>query len=198
MKTMWLFIGLLASCIASAQPTFTPGVRGGVNFAKISDTDLGFKTDYYAGVFAGVQFNKTYTLQPEINYSRQGAKGDYDYYDGFDNQVRNVDISLQYLSIGIMNKFTFVDRLSIIVGPSVDILVNNSPNVRTQNDGDFALTGGIGCRIVDGLGVEFRVKKGFVTAISDSEFTDSTAFFEVDQASNLVLQLGLTYTFTVK
>lgn len=197
MKKLLTLIVLFGAAAVYAQPKFAPGIRGGVNFAKISDTDLGFKQDFYAGAFAGVRFNKVYTLQPELNYSRQGAEGDYSYVDEFgDTQTQNIDISLQYISFGIMNKFTFADRVSIIVGPTFDFLVENNYPVR--NDMDFGISGGVGCRIVDGLGIEFRIKKGFVSTIDDQAFTDSTGFFEVDQTSNLALQLGLTYTFNTK
>ncbi|MBD3582176.1 porin family protein [Flavobacterium selenitireducens] len=195
MKKLLTLIIALGCSIAYAQPKFTPGLRGGVNFSKISDTDLGFKPDFYAGVFTGVKFNKYYTLQPEFGYSRQGAKGDFDYQSGGQTVSEDIDISLQYFTVAIINKITFVDRVSILVGPTVDFLVYNSDNVSVNNYTDVGLTLGLGCRLVDGLELEFRVKKGFVSTIDDDIFTDSTAFLEFDQTSNLALQLGLSYTF---
>lgn len=196
MKKLLPIILMFAAVAAYAQPQFKPGIRGGVNFAKISDTDLGFKTDFYAGAFAGVKFNKVYTLQPELMYSRQGAEGDYEWDNNGVMETAHADISLSYLSIGIINKFTLADRISIVIGPAVDILVDN--NIEVRNDGDFGIIGGLGCRLIDGLEVEFRIKKGFVSTVDDSAFTDNTGFFEVDQTSNLVLQLGLSYSFNVK
>ncbi|RZJ66835.1 MAG: PorT family protein [Flavobacterium sp.] len=198
MKKLFTLVVCLCAAVAFAQPSFAPGIRGGVNFSKISDTDLGFKPDFYASVFTGVKFTQYYTLQPEFGYSRQGAKGDFEYDNGSSIQTEDIDISLQYFSIGIINKITFVDRVSILVGPTVDFLVDNSDNVNIKNDTDVGLTLGVGCRLVDQLGIEFRVKKGFVSTLDDDVFTDSAGFFEVDQTSNLVLQLGLTYTFNIK
>lgn len=195
-RLLTLLVLFAAAAVAHAQPKFAPGLRAGVNFAKISDTDLEYKTDFYVGGFAGIQFNKVYTLQPEINYSRQGAEGDYEYDNNGTIETAHADISLQYISLGVINKFTFVDRVSIMVGPTFDLLVDN--NAETESDVDIAITGGVGCRIAGGLGVEFRIKKGLLNTIGDTAFTDSTGFFEVDQASNLVLQLGLSYTFNIK
>lgn len=196
MKRLFTLLVLFAGIVAYAQPKFAPGLRAGVNFAKISDTDIGYKTDFYVGGFAGIQFNKVYTLQPEINYSRQGAEGDYEFDNNGTIETAHADISLQYISLGVINKFTFADRVSIMIGPTFDLLVDN--NVETESDTDVAITGGMGCRIADGLGAEFRIKKGFANTIGDGAFTDSTGFFEVDQTSNLVLQLGLSYTFNIK
>ncbi|RYZ75421.1 MAG: PorT family protein [Proteobacteria bacterium] len=198
MKKLFTFVVLCIASIAFAQPKFAPGFRGGVNFSKISDTDLDFKTDFYVAGFAGVKFTNVYTLQPELGYSRQGTKGDYEFYNGFEDETASIDISLSYLSLTIMNKFTFADRVSVMIGPHLDFLLDNSDNVRIANDADVGITAGVGCLLVDGLGIEFRVKKGFVSTIDNDVFTDNTGFFEVDQASNLALQLGLTYTFDVK
>ena len=196
MKKLLLLAMVLLGTAVQAQVKFTPGLRAGVNFAKISDTDLDYRTDFFAAAAAGIRFTKVYTLQPEIGYSRQGAKGDYSFNGPSGLERDNINIKLSYVTFTLINKFTIADRLSLMVGPTLDILVERSPY--TEEDADVGITAGIGCKLADGLGVEFRIKKGFVTAISDGPYTDDTAFFEVDQASNFVMQLGLTYTFNLK
>jgi len=196
MKNLLRVLILLAYSVVSAQPEFTPGIRAGVNFAKVSDTELGYKTGFYAGASAGIKFNKVYTLQPEIMFSAQGAKGDYEFDQNGINEIRHADVSLQYVCVGVINKFEFADRISVMVGPSIDILVDK--NVAVHNDLDISIVGGLGCRIIGGLGAEFRVKKGFVSTLANSDYTTSDGFFDIDNSTNLVLQLGLTYIFTTK
>lgn len=202
MKKIYLLLLLLVAFGVQAQVKFTPGVRGGLNFAQLTESDLGIKTDFYVGGFAGVKFTKHYTLQPEVIYSRQGAEGDYRVYDPvYDNEGNliseyregHADVSLQYLSVGIMNKFTFADRLSVVVGPSVDVLVDH--NVPVNSDADLAIQLGLGVRLVDGLEAEFRVKKGIASVVDDTEYIDDDEWFDFQDGTNLLFQVGLSYTF---
>jgi len=87
MKKIFVLAVLFSAMSSFAQVKFKPGIRAGANFAKFSsveevffgdddyDTDVNrnFIIDFYAGVTFGIQFTKRYTLQPEINYSRQGG-----------------------------------------------------------------------------------------------------------------------------
>lgn len=202
MKKIYLTLVLLAAFSVQAQVKFAPGVRGGLNFAQLTESDLGIKTDFYVGGFAGIKFTKHYTLQPEVIYSRQGAEGDYRVYDPVYDSNGNLiseyrdghaDVSLQYLSVGIMNKFTFVDRLSIVVGPSVDVLVDH--NVPVNSDADLAIQLGLGVRLIDGLEAEFRVKKGIASVVDDTEYIDDDEWFDFQDGTNLLFQVGLSYTF---
>lgn len=202
MKKLLVFLGLFATVFVSAQVRFTPGVRAGLNLARLTDTDLDTKADFFIGASAGIQFTKHYKLAPEMTYSRQGAKGQTDsyiyYYDTngnyFEDYVRrDVDLQLDYLSFAAINSFTFADRFSIMVGPTLEFLVNG--NTDTNTDVDLGATLGFEYRTPVGLGVEFRVKKGLADVVDgyDSNYNDSYLFS--DYNTNLVLQIGLTYTF---
>lgn len=202
MKKLLSAIAIIFALQTHAQIKFTPGVRGGLNFAQLTESDLGIKTDFYVGGFAGIKFTKHYTLQPEVIYSRQGAEGDYRVYAPvYDNEGNliseyregHADVSLQYLSVGIMNKFTFVDRLSIVVGPSVDVLVDH--NVTVNSDADLAIQLGLGVRLVDGLEAEFRLKKGIANVVDDADYIDNDEWFDFQDGTNLLFQVGLSYTF---
>jgi hypothetical protein len=118
-----------------------------------------------------------YTLQPEIDYSRQGAK--------IDAPGANEDLEVSYLSIAVVNKFTF-NKFNVHLGPTIDFLVED--NFNTDSDIDLAFQLGAGYDITKNFGVEARVKKGIIPVL---DFSDSNH-------TNVVFSVGATYTFDVK
>lgn len=197
-KTLLFAFLLLAAISAEAQVTFKPGLRAGVNFSQITNTDLGNKTDFYVGAFGALKLSRFYTLQPEINYSRQGGKGNIIVYDGLQNaESRNVDISLNYVSLSAMNKFTFSDEFNLHVGPTFDIITNSKNNYSTEVD--MCLAAGIGYTLPMGLTIEARVKKGIIDVV-DSYYTGNyyNSLSDYGSTTNLVFSVGLSYSFEVK
>ena len=182
-----------------AQVSFKPGIRGGLNFSHFTNdnydnsgyydgygnyitsdsSDFNSKTDFYLGFFGALKLTKYYTLQPEIDYSNQGAT-----YKGINNSSTKLNVS--YLSITIINKFTFSDKFNVHVGPTIDFVVDK--NFDVDSDVDLAFQLGAGFNFTDNFGIEARVKKGIVPVVYDSGY-DHT---------NVVFQLGATYTFDVK
>lgn len=195
------FLCFLGITQVQAQSKFRPGIRGGANFAHLTQTDnpnekYSTRTDFYVGAFGALNLSKVYTLQPEINYSRQGAK--YEFIDT-DNRRYNSEIKVSYLSLGVANKFKF-DKFNIHLGPTLDIKVkdagkklgntyNNYDNYYYYNNDltaiDFAFFLGAGFDITKNFGIEARIKKGIIP-VNDNGDWDST---------NVVFQTGITYTF---
>lgn len=195
------FLCFLGITQVNAQSIFRPGIRGGANFSHLTQTDnpnekYSTRTDFYVGAFGALNLSKVYTLQPEINYSRQGAK--YEYIDT-DNRRYNSEIKVSYLSIGVANKFKF-NKFNIHLGPTVDIKVkdagkklgatyNEYDNYYYYNDDltaiDFAFFLGAGFDITKNFAIEARIKKGIIP-VNDNGDWDST---------NVVFQTGIAYTF---
>ena len=72
-----LFIGLTSSI---AQVSVSPGFRGGLNLSTLTNIDDNrTKTDFYIGGLVNIKFNKYFSLQPEITYSRQDHYSDNHY-----------------------------------------------------------------------------------------------------------------------
>jgi hypothetical protein len=188
-----IFSGLIA---AHAQVTFKPGIRAGANISKITQTDFDSRTDFYVGGFGAIKFTRFYTLQPEINYSRQGA-GEGNFYDYNTSSSIKTDraIELNYLSFGVINKFTFTDQFNLHFGPLLDF--ETSSNVRTNSDVDMAFTAGIGYTFPMGLSIEARVKKGIIDVLETDDYNNNNYFVE-DYNTNFLFQLGLSYSFDVK
>lgn len=84
---------------AKAQSPINIGIRGGVNFANLNDTDL--DTDGRTGFMAGVYFNyqianSPISIQPEVLYTQKGfALGD-------------ATAKLGYIEIPVLAKFDWV------------------------------------------------------------------------------------------
>lgn len=192
MKNLFLtFAFITLSTAVFSQVTISPGVRAGVNFANLTNSDFDDKTDLYIGGFAAIKLAEFYTLQPEINYSRQGAKSNYSGYDDFE---------IQYVGITLANKFSpFKDMgLNFIIGPSINIKVGDNYDYYGDNlEGfDFLLFGGLGYEFPFGLGIEARYNIGLIDIFG----TNVNAYYEEDtNIDNLVLnkvfQIGATYKF---
>jgi hypothetical protein len=205
MKNFLIASFLLVAAVANAQVKFKPGFRAGVNFAKVTETNLDYRTDFYAGAFAGIQFNKVYTLQPEIGISNQGSQGELSYSQDLYNQdtgeylgtttvKQDINIKLNYFTFTALNKFTIKDKVVFMVGPTFDFILNH--NERTESDVDLGVTAGVGYTTPFGLTIEARVKKG-VADVIEYDYDDDSYLFE-DYNTNLVFQIGVSYAFDLK
>lgn len=186
---VFIFSGTL---ISNAQFEFKPGLRGGVNIAKVTNFEVDSKTDFFVGGQFELKFVDFYSLQPEVIYSRQGFKADNDNY------------SIDYLSLGITNKFTFGGGFNVLVGPTIDFKVgDNLPTFFSDEliGVDFALMGGIGYTFENGLAVDVRFKQGLVDIFGDNynEYNDENGNGNFDEVKlNQLFQFGVSYSFDLK
>jgi hypothetical protein len=185
-------IALFAFSKIEAQVTFKPGIRAGVNLSHFSkgdgytyyydaynpyqvnnnDGDFSSKTGFYVGFIGELHLTKYYTLQPEVLYTNQGSKVRTPSGNEF-----NLDVS--YLSVGVVNKFTF--NSFNIHRPTVDVEVDS--NFDTDNDLDLGFQLGAGYNFTKNLGLEARIKRGVIPIVDTSSNHD-----------NVVYSLGLSYT----
>lgn len=185
MKKFFFITALITVAFTSsvnAQFSIKPGVRGGLNFTNITNSDLDSKPDFYVGGLVAFKFAERYTLQPELIYSRQGAK-DYD---------------LDFLSLGIINKFKIVNGFHAVAGPTLDFKVGGESDNNLVGF-DFGLTGGVGYSLPNGLTFEARFKQGFIDIFGGDYSEDADGNLDIDQIYlNQLFQLGVSYTFDLK
>lgn len=201
-KIAFLIIGLFA-LNAGAQVTVKPGVRAGLNLATLTNADADMRTDFYVGGFAAIKLASFYTLQPELTYTRQGANSANMYYSDFEPTPFDFqkDYELQYISLALMNKFTFAESFYAIVGPSLDFKVGDNFEDFEEDDDiglDVTIAGGIGYTLPMGLSIEARYKLGMVDIfgdIYDDDFDEGDNGNYDDIRLNSVIQIGLAYTF---
>ena len=186
MKRVFIILVMIMMCSSAfAQFSIKPGVRAGANLSSLTNTELKTKTDFYVGAFAAIKFVRFYTLQPELTYSRQGAKAQYSEFD---------DVEIQYLNISVANKFSpFKDNgLHFIVGPSINIKVGDNDDFNDLESFDFALMGGLGYDFPFGLTLEARYNIGLIDILG-SNINNEVPLDEI--YLNQYIQIGAAYKF---
>ena len=186
-----LFIGLITS---EAQVKVSPGLRGGLNFSTLTNIDdNSSKTDFYVGGLVDIKFNKYFSLQPEITYSRQGDEGRY-FEDG---RYYSEKYELNYITLGAVAKFNFGGSgFHVLAGPSLDFKVDDN-YINSDPEGfDMAIVAGVGYTLPNGLGFEARIKQGFIDIYGYDGIEDNNGNGNYDEVIlNQVFQLGISYTF---
>ena len=140
-KNVWilaiLFVGKLVNAqdvtasYADANYNVVFGVKAGVNFSSQNfsystdegDFDLGTAslTSYHVGFYADWMFNDKFGLQPEILYSREGAKINLFFVDF--EQV------LTFVKVPVLLKYKLFNKLSVHAGPQFGFLVKDELDI---------------------------------------------------------------------
>ena len=206
----------LASIGANAQVSFKPIVRGGLNFSKLSDSNMSYNvtynsntgettsnapkkafstlTNFHLGVGTELKLTKRYALQPELNFSSQGGDRELVYGSNM-NQYFFRDYKVSYLGMQIMNKF-YLKKFNFQAGPVVDFVVSKNFNV--DNEVDIALALGAGYDFTKNFGIELRYKRGLLP-VTEVTFANSNGFsYETRNYVNSVFSLGAYYKFDIK
>ncbi len=199
MKKLFLITLLILGLTAEAQVTFNPGIRAGMNLSNVGELEASYKPDFYISFLGALNLTRVYTLQPEIGYSRQGAK-DVPYH-GYNYNSQNytsgmTDLQLNYMTASLMNRFN-ISQFHIAVGPTFDFLMSHNMNYR-ENDVDLGISFGMGYKSASGFGVEARLKQGIIDVVSDDFYGGENGFFFGDYNTNTVIQLGVFYAFDLK
>lgn len=187
-----LFIGLIT---AQAQLKVSPGVRGGLNFSTLTNIeDNNSKTDFYLGGFVNIKFNKYFSLQPELTYSRQGDRG-REYFEN--DSYRYVNYELNYITVGAVAKFNFNGSgFHVLAGPSLDFKIDDNYINSNPEGFDLAIVGGVGYTLPNGLTFEARIKQGLIDIYGYDGIYDDNNNGNYDEVIlNQVFQIGISYTF---
>jgi len=204
MKKILLFtaLNLFFFSTTNAQVKVKPGVKAGLNLSRLTNTESDFRPDFYVGGLAEIKFTTFYALQPELVYSRQGATITYFNEDGITpGPSVEKKYSLDYLSLGVINKFTFAESFQVVVGPTLDLQVADNFESYQSDDligVDLGLALGLGYSLPNGLTFEARFKQGMVDIFGDNynDYDDENGNGNYDEVIlNQVLQFGVSYTF---
>lgn len=128
-KLILLTVALLAFCAAKAQfdvNNFTYGAKVGLNATNISNFDAKNKLSFHLGAFAEWKLSDFVGIQPELVYSRQGAR---DKENGAKIKYR-----VNYLNIPILAKLYVLEDLSVDLGPQFGFALNAKSKLKSGGD----------------------------------------------------------------
>jgi hypothetical protein len=174
---------------ASAQIQF--GAKAGANFATITgpgSNGATGKVDFHAGGFARIPLINSFFLQPELVYSRQGAKATSDGIVYTMNQ--------NYLNIPVLAKYQHGSGLYGETGPQLGFLLaanvkagSTSQDVKSSyKSTDFSWAFGVGYKLpLINAGIDARYNLG-LSNIAAQEVSGYSV-------KNSVFQIGVFYVF---
>jgi hypothetical protein len=169
MKSLILVFVFFCSFQLSAQ-SLDLGIKGGINYASISDIAADGKLGFTGGVFAGARFN-TLGLQVEILFSQQGGR------------FNQSDIETDYVLVPVLAKFHFLRIFNIQFGPQFSYLLNES-NILESEKVDISGAVGVGLSLGSRFRADARYNFGFTDVV-----------FERASGKNRFISLALGYSF---
>jgi hypothetical protein len=185
MKKILSTILIVLAFGANAQIGY--GVKGGLNYSQISGDNNGdqkFKTGVNAGLFANIPVANSFSIQPEVLFSTEGATID-----------DSGTLDLKYLNFPIMAQYKykgFYGEFGPQLGFNLSADAKNGGQSRdfksSINPTSFALNLGFGYKLENGLGFNLRYSQG-LTNIYKSD--DSIVGKTTNQ--NAVFNLGVQY-----
>lgn len=185
MKKIFLVTAVAFFAIITAQAqVFRFGAKAGANFASLNGDDVDNfdgKTSIHVGGVARISISELLAVQPELLYSRQGAKNSDD-----------DKLFLDYINIPILVDFTLADGLSLQGGPQIGININgiakdgdSGNEVDIEDVETLDLGVGIGAQYILPINLFFQARYviGFRDAVKDVD------------AKNSVIGLSVGYFF---
>ena len=184
-----LFIAVLAVSALAVNAQF--GIKAGLNLANLGGDDVddeGKKAliSIYGGFYYNIACGETFSFQPELVYSGQGAK--------YEEMGYKAKLALGYLNLTPLCRFNTSSGFFVGAGPQFGFLLSAKAKADGEDDEDIKdqlkgldIAGAIaaGFEMENGFGFYIRYNHGFTT-IADE---DDTKVF------NRVFQIGLRYSF---
>ena len=201
-KVLFLILILSFYTYSFSQTNF--GLRIGMNMSDYTNLDTNKRTNFYVGAILPIQLSSKRVLQPEINFSKQGAIYHID---------SNTDYNLysDFISGTVLFKYTVLPKTDVFGGPYIAVRVNKEVYNDETSSGyffnttsktvlfmpiDSGITMGIEYNLFNNFTVEARYIQGMNDSIElryfDSEF--NTSLKETTQ----VFQLGIAYKLELK
>ena len=163
--TLVIISFILLSFGAHAQASVGIGIKGGLNFAKLSGSqDLSAnynnRTGYHFGAYALIKLGKI-GIQPELLYSKQGATVTVN--------TNNYDANYDYINVPIIIKLYTVAGINIQLGPQFGFATSTqlkaaSASAQSYNSAikssDLSAAMGLGWDLPFGLSIDARYNLG--------------------------------------
>jgi hypothetical protein len=181
-KVLVALLCVVSFSAMQAQVSF--GVKGGVNFANVTNSDGGkTRIGFNGGVQVSIPVTEQFSVQPEAVYSSQGVKGDDD-----------MQAILNYVNFPVLLQYNNPSGFFAHTGPQLSFLTSakfkqGSEEVDVKDafkSTDFGWAFGAGYALPSGFGFNGRYNLG----LSKIEEGD-----DAGSSKNSVFQLGIFYNF---
>jgi hypothetical protein len=194
-KIILLVVMVFAFGFVNAQDkeNMSFGVKGGLNVSSITNADqdgVNSKSliGFHAGFFGEFMISDKFAIQPEVLYSTQGVKLDFEGDKG--------DLKLDYINIPVMAKYYVADTFSLELGPQIGFLVSAkaksggvSEDIKDQvKSTDVSLGFGASYYFAEKFMLGARYNLGLTQMQKDLATGES-------QSKNSVFQVSLGYKF---
>lgn len=126
MRKLFLLIALSSMVFVAKAQNITVGPKVGLNVTNISNFEVKNKVSFHLGAFAEWRVNDFFGLQPELIYSRQGARDKYT----LNGEKIKSTLRVNYLNIPVLAKLYVWDELSVDLGPQLGIALNAKDKVK--------------------------------------------------------------------
>lgn len=180
-----LLSSVLVFTVAVVNAQISAGLKLGMNLSQMrfemdgdsetSDMALGVQT----GGFVNFKVSETFSVQPELLFSRYGGKQS-EYDDDLDENITQT-FKADYLAVPLMLKFNVAPNVNIQFGPEVGILL--AAKVKAEalgqsisldvkdlfNTVNFGINGGLGFSYQK-FGFDARYFFGIANVVDDPEF----------------------------
>ena len=190
--TLALLVGLALPMSSQAQSPIDLGVRGGVTQATFYGDDVAsndFRPGFTGGVFLNYQVNDVFSVQPEVLYSRRGAKNHFSETTSPD--LEDVRVRQDVIEIPVLLKLsapTAPVTPRLYVGPALGFITNSEVDGADADDSftDVDFSGVVGGEIAYALNkgplgeiaLDGRYNLGFTSLGDVGNFEDvSTSAF---------------------
>ncbi|WMJ73843.1 porin family protein [Cytophagaceae bacterium ABcell3] len=174
---------LIAGLIFSSNSAFAQksgfGIRGGFNYNQFQDSEGLYGGDlygYHMGVFGIIGFSRSFALQPELLYSREGSvnRSPGTATDPVtDMPLENYERRVEYLDLPVFLRINVTRGLHFLAGPQASYLLRSrhqfaSPEGATgvtsgdvENRLEYAAVVGLGYEFFSGFSLGVRYGRGF-------------------------------------
>jgi hypothetical protein len=189
-KMLFLTIaGILCFVVNSRSQSTEFGIKAGLNVSDLHSSatnSLDPRASVFIGGLAHIHLSKYFAIQPELNYSCQGATQNTGEGD--------VIWRLNYVTVPVLLQYMFDNGFRLQTGPQLGLLASAKEKEggtitdikNNYTTGDFSWSFGGGYLTSIGLGVDLRYNVG-INNINNT----GTA----DKLQNRVFQAGLFYQF---
>jgi len=206
---LYLMLGLLTSVNAqqaNSITTFKVGIKAGANLSNLYSKNVNSENallGFNAGFFVKLPVTQFFAIQPELYYTRKGAKNEY-------NNVfatGNVKYTFDYIELPILAVINISKNFNVQAGPYVGYLLSgkviNESNVSLfdfernistddYNKLDAGLIGGIG---VDFSMISFMLRYNYGLTRVGKDKNYGGANYVFPDGKNSVLSLNIAISF---